>query len=386
MNLICPFRGLRPLPQTAANIAAPNYHVWDGDDEDGNEYARVRHFIGERIASGLLRRDAHASYYAYRVDTTTHAQTGLVLLASIQAYRDQRIKCHEHTLPERERDCVRYMRALEIQTLPAMLAYPAAPIVDCMLAEVTQVAAESILSTNDGACHSIWPITKRTLIDELTLAFDALPALFIADGHHRIAAANSLSISSRSTPTREHVAGRPDGFLAVAFPHHQMRILEYNRVVADLNGMRETRFLERILEHFEVIEVSEPVRPMNRGEFGLYLPGRWYRLRVHKSLVPLNDPVGRLDVSVLTHRLFEPILSIGDLRYDRRVEFVDGSRGPEEVERRVAAGMAAGFTLRPVAMQDFMQLVAQGNVMPPKSTCFDPKVADLLVSHVWSTE
>jgi uncharacterized protein (DUF1015 family) len=410
MNLIRPFRALRPLPERAAEIAAPPYDVLTGaearryaagnpwsflrvskaeidlpesvDPYSGIVYEKARANLDKLIACGALRRDRVCGFYAYRLEAGLHVQTGLGLVASVQAYRDNRIKRHELTRPDKETDRVRHMEALGAQTGPAMLAYPRAPEVDRLLAESTIEAPDTAVTAIDGVRHSIWPITRPGVVDQLTRAFESLPALYIADGHHRIAAAERVATAPRSKETAAEQARVPDGFLAVAFPHHAMRILDYNRVVTDLGGLSESVFLERVGERFDVFEASGQVRPAARGEFGLYLPGRWFRLRVHQNRVPLHDPVARLDVSILAQELLGPILSITDLRRDSRIDFVGGIRGLDELERRVASDMAAAFALYPTAIEDLMAVADHGDVMPPKSTWFEPKLADGLLCHV----
>ena len=220
-------------------------------------------------------------------------------------------------------------------------------------------------------------------IAALTAAFDAMPALYIADGHHRSAAAARVAAARRSRNPAHSGDESYNYFLAVAFAHHQMRILPYNRVTKDLNGMSPQTFLQRLTSGFNVEPSSTPVIPDSPAQFGLYLAGNWYRLFIHPGLIPVNDPVARLDVSLLADHLLAPILDIHDPRTDKRIDFVGGVRGTAELQRRVdAGGMAAAFSLHATQMEDLMAVADRGEVMPPKSTWFEPKLADGLVSHV----
>jgi len=320
------------------------------------------------------------------MEAGARVQTGLVFAASLQAYRDERIKRHEITRPDKESDLVRHLEALGTQTSPAMLAYPDAPEADRLLAEATLGTPDITVTTDDGVRHTIWQIIEASLIERLTRAFNALPVLYMADGHHRTAALERVAMARRSNRRSMPNARVWERFMAVAFPHHALRILDYNRVVTDLGGMNETTFLDRVRERFDVFRVSDQVRPKTRGEFGLYLPGRWFRLCVHPRRIPVRDPVARLDVSILSQQLLGPILSIHDLQRDSRIDFVGGIHGLDDLERRVDAGMAAALVLHPTAMQDLMEVADRGAVMPPKSTWFEPKLVDGLVCYVFDSD
>jgi uncharacterized protein (DUF1015 family) len=231
--------------------------------------------------------------------------------------------------------------------------------------------------------HTLWVIRETDRIARLAAGFDTMPALYIADGHHRTAAASRVASARRARNPKHTGEESYNYFLAVCFPHHQMRILPYNRVVADLNGMSADAFLQRLGSSFNVEPSAEAVAPDSPGEFGLYLEGKWYRLFIRAGLIPIRDPVARLDVSLLADHLLAPILGIRDPRTDKRIQFVGGVRGLEELEKQVNAGnMAAAFSLYPTRMEDLMAVADRGEVMPPKSTWFEPKLADGLVSRV----
>jgi uncharacterized protein (DUF1015 family) len=221
------------------------------------------------------------------------------------------------------------------------------------------------------------------LLDRLTVAFDALPALYIGDGHHRSAAASRVAAARRAANPKHTGRESYNYFLAVALPHHQMRILPYNRVVTDLNGLSRQEFVSRLGRSFAIHAANAAVMPGKPGEFGLYLFGQWYRLNIHPALVSTQDPVERLDVSLLADHVLSPILGVTDPRRDKRIAFVGGIRGPAELEKRVDSGeMAVAFSLVPTRMEELMAVADAGEVMPPKSTWFEPKLADGLVSHV----
>ncbi|MBZ0133800.1 MAG: DUF1015 family protein [Rhodocyclaceae bacterium] len=346
-------------------------------------YAKSRENFDRMIAEGVLRQDEAPCYYAYRLVMGEHVQTGLVAAASVADYDTNRIRKHEFTRPDKEDDRVHQIEALNAQTGPVLLAHPDAPEVDAILAQATVGEPDADVTADDGIRHMLWVIRDAAVLQRLTFAFDAMPALYIADGHHRSAAASRVAAARNAK--NSHPTGEEDYnyFLSVIFPHHQMRIMDYNRVVKDLNGLSTMGFLARIAERFSVTVSPPRVRPSKVGDYGLYLPRQWYRLSIRQHLIPRDDPVARLDVSLLSENLLGPVLDIKDLRRDKRIDFVGGVRGPEELERRVDSGeMAAAFALHPTEMTDLMAVADAGEVMPPKSTWFEPKLADGLVSHV----
>lgn len=412
-TLIKPLRGLCPAPGRAQDVAAPPYDVLSSDEAriraagkpwsflhiskpeidlpvdidpyDPTVYAKAAENLQRMIAAGVLLRDRAPCYYAYRLtmrtDRGTHEQTGLVAIASVAAYEANRIRKHEFTRPDKEDDRVRQIEATNAQTGPVLLAYPSSAEADRLIAAMAQgdPAADVTLSeTTHTVRHQIWRCDDPVHLDALTRCFDGMAALYIADGHHRSAAAARVA-AARRIPGREISS---DYFLSVIFPHRQMQILDYNRVVKDLNGLTADEFLARLGEKFRISPSCDAVRPACPGEFGLYLPKRWYRLNIDPQLFS-QDPVAGLDVSLLSDHVLGPILGIRDLRRDKRIDFVGGIRGLAELERRVDSGeMAAAFALYPTRMDQLMAVADSGQVMPPKSTWFEPKLADGLVSHV----
>ncbi|MDJ0739082.1 MAG: DUF1015 family protein, partial [Gammaproteobacteria bacterium] len=273
---------------------------------------------------------------------------------------------------------------LNAQTGPVFLVYAADPVVDGILRRVTARAPDiDVTAERDGVRHEIWTIDDAEQITELTAAFDAMPAIYVADGHHRSAAGSRVGNARRAANPAHTGDEGYNHFLSVIFPHDQMQILDYNRVVRDLNGAGPEEFLAAVGAAFDLDLSDAPVKPAASGEFGMYLAGQWYHLRIHDDLVQADDPVARLDVSLLQDNLIAPLLGVADPRRDDRIDFVGGIRGLGELERRVDSGdWAVAFALHPTTMRALMDVADAGDVMPPKSTWFEPKLADGLVSHV----
>ena len=411
MPLIRPFAGLRPAPGRAAEVIAPPYDVLSSEEARARAagkpwsflhiskpeidlpagtdpyapqvYAKAAENLGLMIRKGILTRDPAPCYYVYRLIMGKHAQSGLVAAASIAEYESNRIRKHEHTQTDKENDRVRQIDALNAQTGPVMVGYPRAPEVDDILARCSAGAPDADATADTGVRHSLWLVRDAEIQARLSRAFDALPALYIADGHHRSAAASRVAAARRAANPRHTGEESYNTFLTVIFPDHQMQILDYNRVVADLNGMDTATFLARLRKSFSVEKSSAPVKPARAAEFGLFLTGRWHRLALRPELIPVSDPVARHDATLLSDHLLGPILGIKDLRRDKRIDYVGGIRGLAELERCVNSGeMAAAFSLRPTSMEELMAVAEAGKVMPTKSTWFEPKLADGLVSHV----
>ena len=410
MSLIRPFPALRPAPGRAQEVIAPPYDVlntaearlmaedrpWsflhiskpeidlppDTDPYAPEVYAKAAENLGRMIDAGVLVQDAEAGYYAYRLIMGEHVQVGLVAAASVADYDTNRIRKHEFTRPDKEDDRVRQIEALNAQTGPVLLAYPQQAEVDAILAAATQSAPDSDGVAESGVRHTLWAIRDAATLARLTELFDAMPALYIADGHHRSASASRICATRRNSNSHHTGNEAYNYFLSVIFPHHQMRILDYNRVIKDLNGLSEPEFMARVAESFMIEMSDSAVKPARTGEFGLYMNGRWTTLTIRPDLIP-RDPVGRLDVSLLQNNLIAPILGIEDPRRDKRIDFVGGIRGLAELEKRVNSGeMALALALHPTSMEDLMAVADANEVMPPKSTWFEPKLADGLASHM----
>ncbi len=410
VSLIRPFAGLRPAPDWAAEVAAPPYDVLS--TEEAREHARGKRWsflhiskpeinfapetdpyapavydkagenLRDMIAQGILIRDDQPSLYVYRLAAGGIVQTGIVAAASVADYDSNRIRKHEFTRPDKEDDRVRQIDALNAQTGPVLIAYPDAPDVDAILAGVAKSDPDCDVAADGGVRHTIWIIRDGNTIDRLVKQFDAMPALYIADGHHRSAAASRVAAARRL-----NVAGHTGDegynyFLVVAFPQDEMRILPYNRVVRDLNGLRSDELMQRIGERFQIEKSIKPVAPAMAKTFGLYIESSWYRLSIRPEFGLEDDPIARLDVSLLADNLLAPVLGITDPRKDKRIEFIGGVRGLAELEQRVDSGkMACALSMHATSMSDLMAVADANEVMPPKSTWFEPKLADGLVSH-----
>ena len=410
MPLIRPFAGLRPVPERAEEVVAPPYDVLnsaearerakgrpysflhiskaeidlpeDTDPYDPSVYEKSAENLQKMLDDGILMREDKPVYYVYRLIMGDHAQVGLVAVASVADYDINRIRKHEYTRPAKEDDRVRQIEALNAQTGPVLLAYKSQPELDAILEETTKQPPLVDVTADDGVRHTFWKIDDEDTIDKITRGFDAMEAIYIADGHHRSASASRVAKSHAAMRPESDGEHNSDYFLSVIYPHNQMNILDYNRVITDLNGLSKDALLEKIKASFTVTEEDAPVKPSKPTEFGMYLDGQWYRLNINPELVP-NDPVASLDVSLLADNLIEPILGISDPRTDNRIDFVGGIRGLGELEKRVDSGeMAIAFSLYPTSMEALMAVADAGEVMPPKSTWFEPKLADGLVSHV----
>jgi len=399
MATLQPFRALRPKPADAARIAAVPYDVVSTDEAralaDGNPQSFLRVSRPELelpngadpYAPGIYQRakdnftalrdtslvlEDEPSVYFYRLRMDRHTQTGLAACFSLDEYDRDVIKKHERTRRDKEDDRTRHMVALHAQTGPVFLTYRAHADVDRIAAAATSTAPLFDFSAPDGVQHTLWRV-ERADRDRLVAAFRAIPALYIADGHHRAA-------SAARARTELPASDAAKTMLAVAFPHDQVQILPYNRTVKDLGGLTPVEFLEAIRDRFE-FEVG-PAIPARRGDIAMYFQGGWHSVR---SRIPpdASNPIASLDVSVLQESLLAPVLKIADVRTDKRIDFVGGVRGPAELERLVDSGKAAvAFSLYPVSVSDLMDVSDAGEIMPPKSTWFEPKLRDGLLIHV----
>lgn len=411
MPLIRPFAGLRPAPGRAADVVAPPYDVLNTEEararaankpwsflhiskpeidlKPGTDpyspavYAKGKENFERQIREGVLKRDIDPCYYFYRLIMGAHAQTGLVAAASVPEYDKNRIRKHEFTRPDKEDDRVRQIEALTAQTGPVFLTYRRSAVIDELAEKICAGAPDVDVTADDGVRHTQWVVHDHAAINTITHTFNSMQCLYIADGHHRSAAASRVAAAQKAVNPQHSGEEAYNYFLSVIFPDNQMRIMDYNRLVKDLNGRSIEEFIGEIGEVFHVELEQKAVKPRQAREFGMYLKGHWYRLQIDSEFVPHDDPVGRLDVSLLQDNLLAPILDIGDPRRDKRIDFVGGIRGLSELERRVDSGeMAVAFALFPTSIQDMMSVADANLVMPPKSTWFEPKLADGLVSHL----
>ncbi|MEO5345005.1 MAG: DUF1015 family protein [Magnetococcus sp. YQC-9] len=409
MTLLHPFRAWRPRAGLEARVAAPPYDVLnsaearrmaEGNPEsflriskaeinlettvsatDDRVYATSRAIFSRFQNEGILIQDAASGYYIYRLTMDGREQTGIAGVASMEAYLDGRIKKHEFTRPDKENDRTRLSDTLNAHSGPVFLTHRHEPIIKQTTETwMREQAPLYDFTAPDQVRHTLWSVNAPAVIDVLRAAFGRMPAMYIADGHHRAAAASRVHLARRDRdpdPEAPHAF-----FLAVTFPDTQVRILDYNRVVTDLHCMDEATFLDRVaaLPRATLAPASQPVKPSGRHEFGLYLKNRWFRLRVALEPELERDPVQRLDVSILQNRLLEPLLGIQDPRNDTRIDFVGGIRGLAGLIERVDSGeMAVAFALYPTALDELMNVADAGHVMPPKSTWFEPKLRDGLL-------
>jgi uncharacterized protein (DUF1015 family) len=407
-DLVRPFAGLRPASGRAADIAAPPYDVVNTDE--AREMAAGKPFCFFHVSraeidlppetdpyaaevyetaaknllsfeqSGALIRDSAPCFYIYRITAGGRSQTGVAVSASVQAYTENRIKKHELTRPAKEDDRVRQIEAVNSITGPVFTVHRASAELATLFGAVTSGAPDAIADGIGGALHELWVVSEAPKVASIGALLNAMDALYIADGHHRSAAGGRIA-ASRSAANPDHDGSEAyNGFLAVSFPDDEVTILDYNRVIRDLNGRDAAGFRDALADQFEITPKDAPIRPADRGTFGMYLDGAW-ALLTPKTPPGTDDPVERLDVQVLARMVLDPLLGIADQRTDTRIDFVGGSRGPEEISRRVDSGeMAIGFTFFPTSLADLMAVADADMIMPPKSTWFEPKLADGMIS------
>jgi uncharacterized protein (DUF1015 family) len=409
-DLIRPFAALRPRAEFAADVIAPPYDVVDAqearalalnrpfsflhvsrpeidlppgtDPTSEAAYAKGRDNLTRMIERGILVRDPAPALYVYRMTMGDHRQTGVALTASVRAYDENRIRKHELTRPDKERDRVRNIDALNAQTGPVLTAYRAEARIGALIDDAAAAAPLFDVTGPNGVQHAVWAVTDTEHRAALASALNGLDVLYIADGHHRSAAASRVAAARRGQgPTADRSAAY-EYFLAVAFPDDELAIHDYNRVVADLAGLAPAAFVRRIESAFSVEPLAQARKPNRRRELSMYLAGRWYRLCLRREL-ETSDPVDGLDVSLLQRHIIEPVLGIAEPRTDPRIDFVGGIRGLAALEERVDSGGAAvAFALYPTSMAELMAVADAERLMPPKSTWFEPKLGDGLLSHV----
>jgi uncharacterized protein (DUF1015 family) len=403
MAIIKPFAALRPEPSVARRICELPYDVMSADEArqvaagnplsflhvsrpeidllPGTEvyspevYAKGRENFRRLIAEGALRQDVRPYFYLYRQVMGRHSQTGLVAAASCEDYLKGIIKKHELTRPDKEDDRVRHIEALESQTGPVFLVYRASSAIDRFVEKETAGQPSVDFTAPDGVRHTGWVISDPAQIRFIEAEFGRMSCLYIADGHHRSAAA------ARVYQTRKG-AGDSAWFLSVIFPHNQMQILPYNRVLKDLNGLSGSRLLERLAGVFEVRHEGAAV-PTRKHALGFFLGGKWHTLNFLPGFTGASDPIERLDVTLLQKHVLGPVFGVDDPRTSKRINFVGGIRGTGELEKLVNRGdYACAFSLFPTSIEDLMSIADAGGIMPPKSTWFEPKLRDAMFCHM----
>lgn len=412
MARVKPFKGLRPPRELVEQVESRPYDVLDSDEaraEAGNNEKSLYHIIKpeidfpvgtseydarvyERAAEnftkfqreGWLVQDADDHYYVYAQTMNGHTQYGIVVGAAVDDYMNGVILKHELTRRDKEEDRMKHVRVCDANIEPVFLAYPDDDVLDAVVARYTLQEPEyDFIAPVDGFRHQFWIIDKEEDITAVTERFALMPHLYIADGHHRTAAA-ALVGAEKAKANPAHTGTEEYNYLmAVCFPASQLTILDYNRVVKDLNGHSPAEFLTLLEKDFVVSpQGTEPYRPARLHEFSLYLKGEWYSLMLKPGLVDETDPIESLDVSISSKRILDEILGIKDLRSDKRIDFVGGLRGLGELKRRVDSGeMQMALALYPVSMQQIIRIADSGNIMPPKATWFEPKLRSGLVVH-----
>jgi uncharacterized protein (DUF1015 family) len=404
MATVRPFRALRPAPADAVRVASPPYDVIstaearalaagnpdsflhvsrpeidlpEGTDEhDPAVYEQGRKNLADLIRRGVLRQDPEARLYVYAQKMGAHAQTGVVACASVQEYVQDVIKKHEKTRADKEDDRTRHVDTLGAHDEPVFLTYLARRDIDAEVERVKRAAPEYDLTTSDGVEHRLWVVPRDTG-RRLEALFGEVPVLYVADGHHRSAAAARVHAKRAGQP------GEHDVFLAVVFPHDQMQILAYNRLVRDRQGRRPAVLLEELRRRMEVEPADRP-QPDAPLSFGVYCDGRWWRARVRPGSYDAKDPVASLDCSIAQEQILAPVFGIADPRRDTNVDFVGGIRGAAELERRVAAeGWSMALHLHPTRIEQLIAVSDAGLLMPPKSTWFEPKLRSGLFVHAF---
>jgi uncharacterized protein (DUF1015 family) len=364
-------------PLSFLHVSKPEIDLPPGTDlYSAPVYAKGRENFQALITQGALQQDPAPRFYLYRQIMGAHAQVGLVAAASCQDYLDGVIKKHELTRIDKEDDRVRHIETLNAQTGPVFLTYRAVPELDALFARRTAGAPEVDFTAPDGVRHSSWTLSDPADLTAITAAFARLPCLYIADGHHRSAAAARV-FQSRGG------GGQSGRFLSVIFPHSQMQILPYNRVLQDLNGHTPAQLLEKLDGVFVIQKGTGQAKPTRRHELGLFLDGAWHTLTFREHFARTQDPLEKLDVNLLQNYVLAPLFGIDDPRTSKRIQFVGGIRGTGELETLVRSGQqACAFSMFPTSIEDLMTIADAGGIMPPKSTWFEPKLRDAMFSHL----
>ena len=409
MAAIYPFRALRPPADKVSEVAAVPYDVVNTEEAralaEGNPlsflhvsrpeidlpagthiyadevYEKARENFERFRADGTLVEEDGPSLYVYRLRMGGHTQVGVAAAFSVDEYDDDRIRKHERTRPDKENDRTRHILTLRAQTGPVFLTYRADRRIDALVEAETKVSPLYDFEAPDGVRHTVW---RATAAEQLARRFAEVPLLYIADGHHRAASASRARAELKGKNPDHTGAEDYNRFLAVVFPDEQMQILPYHRVVKDLNGRSEEEFLEAVRARFQVTEDAKREGPGKAGHWHMYLGGRWYglNLRDEAARTLSDDPTAALDVSLLQNNLLDPVLGVTDPRTDKRIDFVGGIRGTQELERLVDTGQAqVAFALYATSIEDLLRVSDAGGVMPPKSTWFEPKLRDAILIH-----
>ena len=406
------FKGLRPPKEIADKLASRPYDVLNSkearQEADGNKYSLL-HIIKPEIdlpegtslysrevydqarknldsfkANGWLKKDDNDKLYIYAQTMWGRTQYGIVGCASVDDYMNNVIKKHELTRPDKEEDRMKHVRVTNANMEPVFFSYPANKELDSMILEFAENnTPEYDFTADDGVGHHFWVISDREMIKAIINHFESMPSIYVADGHHRTAAAALVGNEKRKNNPNHTGNEEYNFFLAVHFPDNQLTIIDYNRVIKDLNGLGDDEFMEKLSQSFTIEDMgTDEYKPASLHEFSMYFNNHWYKLTAHSNTYNDNDPIGVLDVTILTNEVLNPLLGIEDLRTSKRIDFVGGIRGLGELKKRVDSGeMKVAFALYPVSMKQLIDIADSGLIMPPKTTWFEPKLRSGLVIH-----
>ena len=411
MAKVKPFRGLRPPKAFVEQVASKPYDVLSSEEAraeaEGNEKS-LYHIIKPEIdfepgtgeheqkvydravenfqkfqREGWLVKDEKEQYYLYAQTMDGRTQYGLVVGASVDDYLTGKIKKHELTRKEKEVDRMHHIEINNANIEPVFLSFPTNEVLEQVIADTAQTAPEYDFVSEDGIGHTLWCIADDKVVNTITDAFGKIPYLYIADGHHRTAAAAHVGEAKAKADANHTGAEEYNYLLAVCFPESHLKVMDYNRVVKDLNGLSDEEFLQKVALHFKIEEKGEEIyKPAKLHNFALYLSGKWYSLTAKEGTYDDTDPIGVLDVKISSDYILRDILNIQDLRTDKRIDFVGGIRGLGELKNRVDSGeMRMALALYPVTMRQIIDIADSGNIMPPKATWFEPKLRSGLIIH-----
>ena len=406
MANIKPFQGYLPPPEIAKKVSSPPYDTLSSDEaremvqNNLDSFLRIikpeidyspgiepdsetlHHHAAENlqafIRSGKLQKDKNPSFYIYQISMDQHTQTGIIAAVSVQEYNEGLIKRHEFTRPEKENNRTRHFEITNANTGPVLLTFRNNGEFQDQIPDISNRIPDITFQADDGINHSLWKITSPTTLKSLNRYFESIPALYIADGHHRAASASRVQKIRQDNNPQHQGNESYNYFLSVIFPHDEMQIQGYNRLVKDLAGLSDDRFLELIKTNFIIKDLPNLQIPHQRHTFSMYLNGNWYRLNAKNKIIS-DDPVAGLDASILQNHLLNPILEIDNPRTNNRIDFVGGIRGLEELERRCCLDAKVAFALHPVSIDELLIVADADKVMPPKSTWFEPKLRSGLV-------
>ncbi|MCR5216912.1 MAG: DUF1015 family protein [Lachnospiraceae bacterium] len=408
MAVIKPFVCVRPEEGVVSQVAALPYDVYNREeakkevagkplsflnidraetqfDDSVDTYApevyqKAKELLEKEIADGTFLTDEEQAYYVYELTMNGRAQTGIVACASIDDYLNNVIKKHENTLAAKEQDRITHVDTTSAQTGPIFLAYRANAVINEKVNAAKEKKAIYDFISEDGIRHAVWKINEKESVEAIANAFASIDQIYIADGHHRAASAVKVGLKRRSENPGFSGKEEFNFFLSVLFPDEQLMIMDYNRVVKDLNGLSSEEFMEKVSEKFTITPSDTQAKPAKKGEVGMFLDGKWYLLTVKEAFTS-TDPVDGLDVAVLQNEVLTPILGIGDPKTDKRIDFIGGIRGLNELERRVKEDMKVAFAMYPTSIAELFAVADAGRLMPPKSTWFEPKLRSGIFIH-----